>query len=181
MGILTGTEKQKYTVLKSEGPFEIRFYPESILASVKMEGSYSSMSGQGFRVLAGYIFGGNEEGEKIAMTAPVRMTTKEEVNTMSFVMPSEYEMEELPKPSSRYVDLHKTQEVHTASLRFGGYANDAKITDMIQQLQQLLDEKGIQTTGPFEYLGYNAPYQFAGRRNEVLVPIDISTVDALMR
>jgi hypothetical protein len=30
----------------------------------------------------------------------------------------------------------------------------------------------VKTTGDFTFLGYNAPYQFIGRKNEVIIPIE---------
>ena len=91
-GIYTMTkakkETQKYEVLYTKENFEIRFYPEAILATVEMNGTYDNSRNSGFQVLAGYIFGGNEENSQIAMTSPVRMSGNEKLNTMSFVLPS---------------------------------------------------------------------------------------------
>ena len=53
---------------------EIRRYPSLILAQTQMTAApYSQNSSTGFRRVAGYIFGGNEQGQKIAMTSPVIM------------------------------------------------------------------------------------------------------------
>ncbi|MGB1175340.1 MAG: SOUL family heme-binding protein, partial [Luminiphilus sp.] len=49
---------------------EIRDYDPRILATTRMTDGQNS----GFRVLAGYIFGGNEKEQEIAMTAPVQRT-----------------------------------------------------------------------------------------------------------
>jgi len=84
---MTQTEKQKYSVLHKDGNFEIRRYEPAIMASVQMPGSYSDMSSTGFRELAGYIYGGNDEKMKIAMTAPVHVSMADSTSTMSFVMP----------------------------------------------------------------------------------------------
>lgn len=54
------TEQQKYRVVHTGKEFEIRFYPSATLATVRMEANnYKELSGDGFRKLAGYIFGGN--------------------------------------------------------------------------------------------------------------------------
>ena len=48
---------------------EIRRYPDLILAQTQLDSNtYSENSSLGFRRVAGYIFGGNEQGQKIAMT-----------------------------------------------------------------------------------------------------------------
>ena len=165
------TEKQKYSVLHSDGDFEIRRYEPAIMASVEMPGSYSSMSSTGFRELAGYIFGGNEDQMKISMTAPVHVTSTDSSSTMSFVMPSKYAMEELPDPESERIRLHKTGMSITASLRFGGYANDKVIQKKTEELKALLRSRGIKSMNDYRFLGYNPPYRIINRRNEIVVTL----------
>jgi len=165
------TETQKYETLHKEGDFEIRFYPEAYLASVNMKGNYDNMRNSGFRVLAGYIFGNNKENEKIAMTSPVRMTSKEGSNTMSFVMPSEMNSGNLPEPVNSNIVLHKSKPVYTASIRYGGYTNTREIERNKAKLMRVLEDLNIKHSGNFEYLGYNPPYQMFNRRNEILVEL----------
>jgi len=165
------TETQKYEVLYTKENFEIRFYPEAILATVEMNGSYDNSRNSGFQVLAGYIFGGNEENSQIAMTSPVRMSGNEKLNTMSFVLPSEMEFDKLPVPKNKNVKLHKSKPIYTASVRFGGYANEADIAKHREKLAEILKQLNLQHTGSFEFLGYNPPFQPVNRRNEVQVEI----------
>ena len=165
------TETQKYEVLYTKGKFEIRFYPEAILATVEMDGSFDNSRNSGFRVLAGYIFGGNQENSQIAMTSPVRMSGDEKTNTMSFVLPSEMEFANLPEPKDNRVVLHKSKPMYTASVQFGGYANEADIAKYREKLAEMLKQLNLQHTGSFEFLGYNPPFQPVNRRNEVQVEI----------
>jgi hypothetical protein len=165
------TETQKYEVVFSKDNFEIRFYPEAILATVQMNGSYDNSRNSGFGVLAGYIFGGNSENAKIAMTSPVRMSTGNSVNSMSFVLPSEMEFGKLPSPNDPKIVLQKSKPMYTASLRFGGYANDAEIEKHKEKLTDILKQLHIQHTNQFEFLGYNPPFQPVNRRNEVQVQL----------
>ena len=165
------TEKQKYSVLHKDGEFEIRRYEPAIMASVEMPGSYSSMSSTGFRELAGYIFGGNDEQMKIAMTAPVHVSTADSTSTMSFVMPSNYHIEELPEPESQKIRLHETGMAVTASISFGGYANDKIILKKTEELRELLRSRGIHYKDDFPFLGYNPPYRIINRHNEIVVTL----------
>ena len=165
------TEKQKYSVLHKDGEFEIRRYEPAIMASVEMPGSYSSMSSTGFRELAGYIFGGNDEQMKIAMTAPVHVSTADSTSTMSFVMPSNYHIEELPEPESQKIRLHETGMAVTASISFGGYANDKIILKKTEELRELLRSRGIHYKDDFRFLGYNPPYRIINRHNEIVVTL----------
>lgn len=165
------TEKQKYSVILSEKEFEIRFYPSAILATVYSDArNYRELAYPGFRKLAGYIFGGNESETKISMTSPVHM----DMNTasMSFVMPSAFSEENLPKPDDPGVKIERTEDVYVAAIRFGGYASDKDIRRYSQKLQSLLEMKGIKWYGNFRYLGYNPPFQPFGRRNEIIVNVE---------
>jgi hypothetical protein len=166
------TEQQQYEVKMDFQEFEVRYYPEAILASVySTADSYREVSSPGFNALAGYIFGGNSSGEKIAMTAPVHMEIKESGSSMSFVMPSKYSMEDLPDPNNAYVKLEKTTPVYMAAVRFGGYANNDRILDYSNKLADMLIEQNIRFVGDFKYFGYNSPYKVVNRRNEVVVEI----------
>ena len=166
-------EKQQYQVIKKEKDFEIRFYPPATMATVRTSArSYRELSGNGFRRIAGYIFGGNESSAKIAMTSPVHMDISDKGSSMSFVMPSQYDIKDLPKPNDAKVELHTSPAEYAAAIEFGGYANDATISKYAEQLRQSLQAKGIKTIGNFRYLGYNPPYQLVGRKNEVIVTIE---------
>jgi hypothetical protein len=168
-----GIEKQRYEVIKNEKDFEIRYYPPATFATIRSSAkTYREISGSGFRKIAGYIFGNNEASSKIAMTSPVHMDISDEGSSMSFVMPSAYDIKKLPRPNDADVQLHETKGEYAAAIEFGGYANDQSIKKHAAQLAQLLNEKGIKTIGHFRYLGYNPPYQFIGRKNEVIVAID---------
>jgi hypothetical protein len=167
------TEKQPYQVVKKEKEFEIRFYPSTTMATVISAAStYKDLASPGFRKLAGYIFGGNQQGMSIAMTAPVHMDMSETGSSMSFVMPQGMTPENLPKPNDPSVHISTTKSEYVAAIRFGGYANDEDIQKHAAKLEQLLQEQGIKHSGHFRFLGYNAPYQFLCRRNEVIVTVE---------
>ncbi len=166
------TEEQKYTVVSSNEEYEIRFYPSATLATVyTTANSYREISRPGFRTLAGYIFGGNESETKISMTAPVHMNISGDHSSMSFVMPSSYNPENLPKPDNSRVIIEKSEDEHVAVIRFSGYASDRKIKKQSEKLHKLLMENGIEFYGNFRFLGYNPPYQFINRRNEIIVSV----------
>ena len=165
------TEKQKYRVVRSEKEFEIRFYPSAILATVYSDArSYKELATPGFRRLAGYIFGGNESETRISMTSPVHMDMN--IASMSFVMPSSYSEENLPKPDDPSVKIERTDDVYVAAIRFGGYASDSDISNYSEKLKALLSVNGIRWYGNFRFLGYNPPFRLIGRKNEIIVNVE---------
>lgn len=166
-------EKQKYRVVKKEAEFELRFYPPATFATIKSTAkNYRELSGSGFRKIAGYIFGNNASSAKIAMTSPVHMDINETESSMSFVMPSEYDIKSLPRPNDSKVEIHESPSEYAAAIEFGGFANDATISKYAEQLRRSLEAKGIKPIGHYRYLGYNPPYQLIGRKNEVIVAVE---------
>ncbi|MFN5183635.1 MAG: SOUL family heme-binding protein [Bacteroidota bacterium] len=166
-------EQRKYKLIAKDGRFELRFYPEAIQATTNLTSSnYNESANQGFRTLAGYIFGGNNENKKIAMTAPVEMSVGTSSTKMSFTMPSEHKISELPKPNDSKISIHTTPAEYTASVSFGGYASDEKIDKYKNELFEYLKSKKIKNIGNFRFLGYNSPFRIFGRKNEILVQIE---------
>jgi hypothetical protein len=122
--------------------------------------------------LAGYIFGQNDTGKKIAMTAPVHMDIKEKASSMSFVMPGSYNKYNLPKPIDPAIIIKESPEEYVAVLSFGGFASDKDIQANADKLENILKKNGINYFGNFRFLGYNPPYQLFGRKNEIIVSIN---------
>jgi len=168
-----GIETPNYKVIKTLGDVEIREYPQMILAQTKLGGSrFDSNGNKGFGTVANYIFGGNQQQQKIAMTAPVIMNMSDTEASMSFVMPSKYQLAELPTPNSTAVSLVSQDSMKLAVLRFGGFSSDEKITKHAQILTQVLEKNNIRTKGSLLFMGYNAPWDLINRRNEVAFQID---------
>ena len=164
-------ETPKYTVLKSYDDFELRQYGSMILAQTVMQSdSYENTSSQGFRRVASYIFGGNDENKKIAMTAPVIMEMGDDTK-MSFVMPKEHSMESLPEPRSEEVKILKVSPKKYAVITFPGYANNKKIDKYAKKLLKSIKSEGLETVGNVKFMGYNAPWQVIGRKNEIAVEV----------
>ena len=167
------TEKQTYRLVKKEAGFEIRFYPSTTMATVYSKGTnYKSVANSGFSKLAKFIFGGNQQRESISMTAPVIMSFTDKGSSMSFVMPKKYDEKPLPTPNDPQIEINKSQPTYFAAISFSGYADDEKITAYHNKLLEMLKEKNIVTKEGFYFLGYNAPFQFIGRTNEVIIPIE---------
>lgn len=64
-------EEPAFKTVMSDGAFEVRDYPSLVVAEVTVTGEQKEAASKGFRLLAGYIFGGNRRRQSIAMTAPV--------------------------------------------------------------------------------------------------------------
>lgn len=167
------SETQEYKVIKVEKEFEIRYYPAVTMATIKSSArTYRELGSSGFTKLAGYIFGGNKDKKQIAMTSPVHMDIGDSVSSMSFVMPSEYNKDNLPTPNNADVSIQTIPEEYVAAIKFGGFATNDKIKKYTEMLESSLKEQRLSYYGHFRYLGYNPPYQLFGRRNEIIVAIN---------
>lgn len=164
-------EQYAYVVERVIRDVEIRQYEDAVFSSVKLNDStYANSANQGFRILAGYIFGGNDKGQSIAMTSPVVMEMGKEMK-MSFMVPSAMNMDSLPQPNDGRVYQEKVKGSKMAVIRFGGWASDEKIEEQKKKLIDVLNDNGLSYEEPFLYMGYNPPYQLVNRRNEVGVRV----------
>ncbi|QFU77161.1 heme-binding protein [Halioglobus maricola] len=168
--VASALEEPSWELLETVGPVELRRYAPSIEARTALASNGESSGG--FQRLAGYIFGGNESGEKIAMTAPVAETLEGDNPVMSFTMPSAYDMTQLPEPNSSDITLHETPERIVAALSFSGWATSGKVARYQRQLLATLDDNGISAKSAPILHQYNPPWTppFM-RRNEVVVEV----------
>ena len=146
---------------------EIRAYAPRVMAVTEM----TEDSSGGFRVLAGYIFGGNAKEQEIAMTAPVQQSMKGD-REMAFMMPAEYALEDLPEPEDQRVSFREAPAYTAAVIQFSGWASAEKADENWQQLRQFLIAEGINITGEPTLNQYNPPWTLPFmRRNEIIVPV----------
>jgi hypothetical protein len=171
-----GYEMPPYTVERSEGSREIRAYGPHLLAEVQVSGSRQGAIQSGFRVLAGYIFGGNADGEKIAMTVPVAQTPAEDGAgdrwTVSFMMPARFTRDTLPTPRSdaiRFVEAGASRQVVD---RFSGLPGTENLAERAEALRLWAEAQGLTITAGPHYYFYDAPMTLPwNRRNEVAFTI----------
>jgi len=150
-----------------EEQIEIREYAPRIMAVTEM----AERENDGFRVLAGYIFGGNAREQEIAMTAPVQQTMSAPAE-MAFMMPAEYAFDELPKPNDARVAFRQAPAYTAAVIRFSGWANAEKADANWQKLRGFLIREGIEIVGEPTLNQYNPPWTLGFlRRNEIIVPV----------
>ena len=93
-----GYEEPKYEVISTFPGFEVRRYADTVQARVRTEGRNWRGSTEGFRRIAGYIFGRNDREQMIAMTAPVHMWNDGEGTIMAFTMPFDCLLYTSPSP-----------------------------------------------------------------------------------
>ena len=178
-------EQAAYEVLERRPAYEIRRYAPHIEARVEVKGPPEKALNDGFRILAGYIFGGNTKRqrvamtapvlradsspEKIPMTAPVTAQARGDAYTIAFVMPSRSTLDTLPSPHDSRIELIEVPERAVAAIRFSGSYSDKRIRKYQGKLATALKADGVVTVGEPYFAGYNAPWTPPWMmRNEVL-------------
>jgi hypothetical protein len=183
-------ESPQYKTVHKDRKFEIREYEEYVLAEVEIDADFGPALQKGFRVLAGYIFGGNVSrdridmtvpvteqavsAEKIDMTAPVISSSIEEGKKyrIAFTMPSKYTLENLPEPSNKTISFRKVGKNTVAALRFSGNLNSKLAVRKAKELETWLNENSYSKKGGFVFAQYNPPWvPGIFRRNEVLTEV----------
>ncbi len=182
-------EHARYVVVGSAGAIELRDYAPQIVAQTTVAGAREAAIGEGFRRLAGYIFGDNAPKKKIAMTAPVTQQSSgagEKIDmtapvrqsgaggrwTVSFTMPAEQTMESLPRPNNAAVTLAREPGKRLAAIRFSGLASEADLAENESRLLDYVKQKGLSAKSAPQYAFYDPPWTLPwNRRNEVLVEV----------
>lgn len=185
------TEEPAFTVSMKEGALEVRSYPALVAAQVNVTGTRGEASNAGFKLLAGYIFGGNtrkqsiamkspviqapSSSEKIAMTAPVIQTSMPGQSgawTVRFIMPKAYTLDTLPTPNDAKVQLLALPPGRFAVVSFSGLAREDDVALHTTELNAFLARHALQAAGPPALARYNPPWTpWFMRRNEVLIAV----------
>jgi hypothetical protein len=175
------TEEPSYTVVRSYDSFEVRQYEAYIVAETLAHGAADEAGSQGFKVLAGYIFGGNKGARKIAMTAPVAQTPTRIAMTapvlqsasdgayvIQFAMPREWTLETLPEPTDASVRLRPMPARTLAVIGYSGTWSQSRYEEHLKKLQDGLVQAGLSSQGAPFWARYDPPWTpWFLRRNEI--------------
>lgn len=175
---LSALEQPEYELVDEVGELQIRKYQAHIVARTLVAGSFEDAGNQGFKRLAGYIFGGNGQDQDIAMTAPVGLEPHAETSPdsqywITFSMPSEYSMEELPTPNDSRVDIIEVPERYMAVLRYkGSWSEERYRTHESSLLALISNEATWDKKGKPSWSRYNPPFvPWFMRTNEVAIEV----------
>ncbi len=200
IGNAMATEEPSYKVLVTENSFEIRQYAPMLIAETLVEGDMDEASSKGFRLIADFIFGNNQvsdsqlkskiamtapvtaepQSSKIAMTAPVTLEPSSAAMTMqtatqwriSFVMPSQYTMDTIPKPKNNAVRLKEIPGKYFAVHTYSGFNNLARVQSKTDEAVAWAGKRSLKMIGTPQISRYDPPWTLPMfRRNEIMVEI----------
>jgi hypothetical protein len=185
-GAVLATEELPYTVVLTEDAFEVRHYAPYLVAETLVAGSADDAGSQGFRVLAGYIFGKNKGAREIAMTAPVVQTPTRIAMTapvtrireaggfvVQFAMPPEWTLDTLPEPTDPAVSLRAVPARTVAAIRYSGIWSQERYAQHLAKLQDALTRTGLRWHGEPVWARYDPPWKpWFLRRNDIWLELD---------
>jgi hypothetical protein len=191
VGVRHGTEEPTYTAEQLTSRVEIRHYGPRVAAETTVTADEVAARSDGFRRLAGYIFGGNQVQEKIAMTAPVAqqdgafrgekipMTAPVSQNAsgnsewlIRFFMPAGKSLDSLPRPNDQAVQLVALSAETVAVRRFTGSTSSQAVARETAQLRRTLREAGFEPISVPVAWFYDPPWTLPMlRRNEIAIPV----------
>ncbi len=188
VGIRAGTEQPPYEVVGRVGDAEIRRYAPQIAAEAVVEGPVETARNEGFRRVAGYIFGDNTAKASVAMTAPVVQGREPSGGSQSiamtspvvqqpagagswsiqFIMPAKYTMATLPQPNDPRVRLVEIPARTFAVVRFSGLGREDAVARHEKALDAALAGSSWRAVGEPVTWYYDPPWTVPIlRRNEV--------------
>lgn len=186
--MIRGVEEPDYVVIKRVDQAELRQYPATIVAETLVDGSFEDSGSEGFRRLAGYIFGGNTQqarlagdatvsqqaasSQKIAMTAPVGVNPAGNAWRVTFTMPAAYTLASLPKPNDSRVALREVPSQMVWATRFRGRWTKRAVDRRQERLLELVSAEQFTVAAEPVFARYDPPWiPPPFRRNEILVPV----------
>jgi hypothetical protein len=164
-----GYASAPYQVLRSDGKFELRDYPALTLVETPMPQAGKDADG-GFMRLFGFISGGNEAKQKIAMTTPVLISGDKAARTMAFVMPANMKPGQVPKPADGSVTVRELTAARFAVLRYRGGRNVQQEARSLAELKAWMAAQGLEVLSGPVYGYFDPPWTpTLLRHNEVML------------
>jgi hypothetical protein len=164
----------------------VRRYEPYLVAETVVSAAADDAGNEGFRILAGYIFGKNKGARKIEMTAPVAqaparisMTAPVAQSPVSggyvvqFAMPREWTLETLTEPLDSRVVLRELPARKLAVIGYSGTWSRSRYEENLKTLQDALAEAGLVWRGEPMWARYDPPWKpWFLRRNEIWLTLE---------
>ncbi len=193
-------EEPKYEVVTADAQFEVRHYAPILIAETIVEGDMDAASSKGFRLIADFIFGNNQQSDsdkkakiamtapvtvepqssKIAMTAPVTVEPQAAESSMkiaktwriNFVMPSQYTLATIPKPKNNAVTLREVPSKYFIVHKYSGFNTVSRVQSKTDEAVEWATKRSYKIIGIPQLSRYDPPWTLPMfRRNEIMIEI----------
>lgn len=161
-----------YETLTSEGAFEIRRYPALLVIETAQHGTRDRALGNGFGLLADYMFGEGREGDEIPITMPVLAGPLPDGGwRIRFLLPQGLDQDKLDLPGQG-ISIVEIPAREVAVIAVPGKPSDRLFAAKTNELRRWLKAKGRVAAGEVEHAYHNSPLKPGTTLpNELFVPL----------
>lgn len=174
------TEQQPFELIRRYPHFELRRYPDYVVAEVTVTADFDRAGNAAFRHLFNYISGSNNARQKLAMTAPVlqepgprklAMTTpvlqsgpvpgsgEPAEYSVAFVLPAGVTADGAPVPADPMVRIRAVPGSLAAVLGFSGSGSASAFQKRNDGLQAALTLAGLTPVGTPRFARFDPPFK----------------------
>lgn len=135
-------EDARYSVLSSQGPFEVRLYPRLTCVKVAQSGDYDAARVTAQELLEEYLEGCNFKAERIEKASPLFQVHHEDHFEFGLLLPNNLSETSAPKPLNRFLRVEAIGASRVGVLRFKGEENPDTFKRRADELKKWLSKKG---------------------------------------
>lgn len=182
------TEQQPFEIVRRANGFDLRRYPEHVVAEITVRAGFDDAGNTAFRSLFGYISGQNHTRDAIAMTAPVVQSTPSQKVAMTapvvqhedddgayvvaFVLPASMTADTAPAPTNPAVRIRVVPSTLAAASRYTGRWSQAAFETHLARLRAAVVAAGLEPVGAPRFARFDPPIKpWFLRRNEVVLDV----------
>lgn len=182
-GAAMAIETPAHEVVRRYADFEVRDYARRVVAETEVTLPRAEAGSEGFRRLAGYIFGKNRGEQRIDMTAPVAQSPGTRIAmtapvalaegspgafVLQFTMPASFTLETLPEPLDPRVTLREEPARRVAVWRYSGTWSEERYQAQLARFRAALAREGLGAAGEPTWARYDPPWKpWFMRTNEI--------------
>jgi hypothetical protein len=161
-----------YETLASEGGFEIRRYPALLVLETAQYGTRDRALGNGFGLLADYMFGEGRDGEELPIAMPVLAEALPgDAWRIRFLLPQGIDRDGLDPPGPG-ISIAEIPAREVAVIAVPGKPTDRLFAAKAGELGRWIAAQGRKPAGEVEHAYYNSPLKPGTTLpNELFVPL----------
>lgn len=161
-----------HETLLLDGPFELRRYPPLLVIETVQQGSRDRALGNGFGLLADYMFGEGREGEEIPITMPVLTEPSPDGGwTIRFLIPRGHDRDSLEAPG-RGIAIAELPAREVAAIAVPGKPSDRLFSAKTAELKRWIKAQGREAAAEPGPAYYNSPLKpGTSLPNEIHIPL----------
>ncbi|MBD3759727.1 heme-binding protein [Sphingomonadaceae bacterium G21617-S1] len=162
----------RHETLFAEGGFEIRRYPPLLVIETSQHGSRDRALGNGFGLLADYMFGEGRDGDEIPITMPVLAAPLADGGwRIRFLIPQGIDRAALDMPGHG-IDIAELPARDVAVISVPGKPGDRLFAARAAELRRWIKAQGRTAAGEPEHAYYNSPLKpGTALPNELFIPL----------